>query len=115
MYDRENVIEVCCTPLRQGEIDETRATSMAPMLAALADPARLRIVSILLAAPEGSCCGCDMEEPLGLSQPTISHHLKVLREAGIVSGEREGRWVHYRVVPERLEELASALRPAVPV
>jgi ArsR family transcriptional regulator len=52
-----------------------------------------------------------MEEPLGLSQPTISHHLKVLREAGLVEGERQGRWVHYRVVPERLEDIAAALTP----
>ncbi len=104
-------MEACCTPLHEGEIDEIRATAMAPVLAALADPVRLRIVSILIAAPDGSCCGCDMEEPLGLSQPTISHHLKVLREAGLVDGERQGRWVHYRVIPERLSEIAAALTP----
>lgn len=85
---------------------------MAPVLAALAEPVRLRMVSMLLDAPEGSCCGCDLEEPLGLSQPTISHHMKVLREAGLVEGERRGRWVHYRVVPSRLEEIADALAPA---
>jgi len=103
--------DFCCTPLHEGEIDVERATAMAPMLAALADPVRLRIVSMLLAAPEGSSCGCDLEDPLGLSQPTVSHHLKVLREAGLVEGERQGRWVHYRVVPERLEEIAAALSP----
>jgi ArsR family transcriptional regulator len=74
---------------------------------------RLRIVSMLMDAPEGSCCGCDLEEPLGLSQPTISHHLKVLREAGLVSGERDGRWVHYTVVPERLAEVAESLSPTL--
>jgi ArsR family transcriptional regulator len=84
---------------------------MAPLLAALGDPVRLRILSILMASPDGSCCGCDMEQPLGLAQPTISHHLKVLREAGLVEGEKQGRWVHYRVVPERLEELSGALAP----
>jgi len=104
-------MEACCTPLHEGEIDATRANAMAPVLSALADPVRLRIVSILMAAPDGSCCGCDMEEPLGLSQPTISHHLKVLREAGLVDGERQGRWVHYRVIPERLGEIAAALTP----
>lgn len=104
-------MEACCTPLHEGEIDETRANAMAPVLSALADPVRLRIVSILMAAPDGSCCGCDMEEPLGLTQPTISHHLKVLREAGLVEGERQGRWVHYRVIPERLGEIAAALAP----
>ena len=105
------LMDMCCTPLDAGEIDEAGASAMAPMLAALADPVRLRIVSILLAAPEGSCCGCDLEQPLGVSQPTVSHHLKVLREAGLVTGAKRGRWVHYRVVPERLAELAAAISP----
>lgn len=105
------LMEACCTPLHEGEIDEAKAGAMAPVLAALADPVRLRIVSMLMAAPDGSCCGCDMEEPLGLAQPTISHHLKVLREAGLVEGERRGRWVHYSVIPERLGEVATALMP----
>lgn len=108
-------MEVCCTPLHEGAIDAQVANSMAPMLAALADPVRLRIISILLAAEDGSCCGCDLEEPLGLAQPTVSHHLKVLREAGLVEGERRGRWVHYRVVPSRLEEIAGALSPETAV
>lgn len=109
-------MEMCCTPLRDGEIDEAKAHAMAPVLAALADPARLRIVSMLLDAPDGASCGCDLEEPLGLSQPTVSHHLKVLREAGLVSGERRGRWVYYSVVEEALEDVASALSTSrVPV
>lgn len=103
------VAELCCTPLHDGAIDGPGAEAMAPVLAALADPVRLRIVSILLAAPDGTSCGCDLEEPLGLSQPTVSHHLKVLREAGLVEGERRGRWVHYQVVTERLDEIARAL------
>lgn len=106
-----SVSEVCCTPLHEGAIDVSAATEMAPLLAALADPVRLRIISILVDSADGSCCGCDLEQPLGLSQPTISHHLKVLREAGLVSGEREGRWVHYRVVDDRLRELSQALLP----
>ena len=105
------LMDLCCTPLHEGAIDDDRATAMAPMLAALADPVRLRIVSMLMAAPDGSSCGCDLEEPLGLSQPTVSHHLKVLREAGLVEGERRGRWVHYRVVPDRLAEIGQALTP----
>jgi ArsR family transcriptional regulator len=104
-------MEMCCTPLNEGAIDESRAEAMAPMLAALADPVRLRIVSMLIAAPEGSACGCDLEVPLGLAQPTVSHHLKVLREAGLVEGERRGRWVHYRVVPARFTEIARSLEP----
>jgi ArsR family transcriptional regulator len=104
-------MEICCTPLHEGAIDEPKAEAMAPMLGALADPVRLRIVSMLMAAPDGSSCGCDLEGPLGLSQPTVSHHLKVLRQAGLIEGERRGRWVHYRVVPGRLEEIAAALAP----
>lgn len=104
-------MEYCCAPVFEGVLDEKAAKEMAPVLAALADPVRLRIVSMLAAAPEGSACGCDLETPLDLSQPTVSHHLKILREAGIVEGTRQGRWVYYRVVPERLEELRTALAP----
>lgn len=107
--DLLDVTEICCTPLHDGAIDEERAAAMAPVLFALGDPVRLRIVSMLLAAPEGTACGCDLEGPLGVSQPTVSHHLKVLREAGLVTGEKSGRWVKYRVVPERLEEISLAL------
>jgi len=103
--------ENCCTPLFEGVIDDHDAAAMAPVLAALADPVRLRLVSMLAAAPEGSACGCDLEAPLGLSQPTVSHHLKVLREAGLIEGERRGRWIHYSVVPERLTEIRDALSP----
>lgn len=109
-----DVIELndfCCAPLSDGEIDARTAMAMAPVLSALADPVRLRIVSMLMASPDGSACGCDMEGPLGLSQPTVSHHLKVLREAGLIEGERRGRWVHYRVVESRLSELSDALAP----
>lgn len=103
------VTDLCCTPLHDGAIDEPRALAMAPVLAALADPVRLRIVSMLLASPDGTSCGCDLEDPLGLSQPTVSHHLKILREAGLVEGEKRGRWVHYRVLTDRLSEIAEAL------
>ena len=101
----------CCTPLFAGVIDEEEATEMAPVLAALGDPVRLRMISMLAAAPEGSVCGCDLEEPLELSQPTVSHHLKVLREAGLIEGERRGRWIHYSVVSERVTEIRDALSP----
>ena len=104
-------MDYCCTPLFDGVIDDKSATEMAPVLAALADPVRLRIVSMLAAAPDGSACGCDLEEPLGLSQPTVSHHLKVLREAGLIEGERRGRWIHYRLVDERVAEVREALAP----
>lgn len=103
--------DYCCTPLFGGAIEGEEADEMAPVLAALADPVRLRIISMLAAAPGGAACGCDLEEPLGLSQPTVSHHLKILREAGLVEGRREGRWIYYSVVPERLEEITRALTP----
>ena len=107
-------MEFCCTPLFEDVIDRESADDMAVTFAALGDPARLRIVSMLAAAPEGSACGCDLEGPLGLAQPTVSHHLRILREAGLIEGERRGRWVHYRLIPERLEDLRSALATTVP-
>jgi ArsR family transcriptional regulator len=106
-------MEICCTPLHEGPIDEQSASEMAPVLAALADPVRLRIISMLSAAFEGRACGCELEGPLGLSQPTVSHHLKVLREAGLVTSEREGRWVHYRLIQDRLADVSRALAPSV--
>jgi ArsR family transcriptional regulator, arsenate/arsenite/antimonite-responsive transcriptional repressor len=107
-------MDYCCVPVFEGVLDEASARETAATLAALADPVRLRIVSMLEAAPDGMACGCDLEQPLGLAQPTVSHHLRILREAGLVVGERKGRWVHYRVVPERLAEIRDALSPPVP-
>jgi ArsR family transcriptional regulator, arsenate/arsenite/antimonite-responsive transcriptional repressor len=101
--------EYCCTPLFDGVIDRAEADDLAATFAALGDPVRLRIVSMLAASEAGAACGCDLEGPLGLSQPTVSHHLKILREAGLVEGEKSGRWVFYRIVPERLEDLRSIL------
>lgn len=106
-------MESCCAPIFDGVLDLPAADDMAQILAALGDPVRLRIVSMLAAAPDGRACGCELEEPLGLAQPTVSHHLKVLREAGLIEGEREGRWVHYRVVPETLADIREALTPVV--
>jgi ArsR family transcriptional regulator, arsenate/arsenite/antimonite-responsive transcriptional repressor len=103
----------CCEPLFGGVLEVEEAIRTAAMFAALADPVRVRIVSMLAAAPEGTACGCELEDPLGLAQPTVSHHLRILREAGLVVGERRGRWVHYRVVPERLDEIRDALSPPV--
>lgn len=110
-----NMTMDCCVPLFDGVLDMNEATRVAGRLAALADPVRLRIVSMLAAAPEGTACGCDLEAPLGIAQPTVSHHLRILRQAGLVAGERRGRWVHYRLVPERLEEISDLLRPATAV
>ena len=109
-------MDFCCTPLFDGIVDSTEATDLAAVFAALGDPVRIRIVSMLASAPEGSACGCDLEGPLGLSQPTVSHHLRILREAGLIEGNREGRWVHYRLIRERVDELRSILDvPAIAV
>lgn len=98
----------CCAPL----LDEPLAVEEAAMLAdwygVLADPTRLRLLS-LIAAKDEACAACDLVEPLGVSQPTVSHHLKVLREAGLVESEKKGRWIYYRPVPERLSILSRAL------
>ena len=80
-------------------------------LKALADPARLRLVSLLLVSKNGELCTCDVTEPLGLSQPTISHHFRKLTEAGLVTGERRGTWTYYRIVPQALAALAAVISP----
>jgi ArsR family transcriptional regulator, arsenate/arsenite/antimonite-responsive transcriptional repressor len=85
------------------------AEDMAAALRILADPARLRLLSMIGTAESGEVCACDLTEPLGVSQPTVSHHLKVLAEAGLVEREQRGRWAYFRLVPERLELLRDAL------
>ena len=85
------------------------AQQLATRLKALADPARLRLLSILLASDDQEACTCELTEPLGLSQPTVSHHLKKLAEAGLITGERRGVWTYYRVVPDALSALAQVL------
>jgi ArsR family transcriptional regulator len=105
---------VCCAPLRAAPLSENEADGLARGFAALADPARLRLLSLLASAESGEVCACDLVAPLGRSQPTVSHHLKVLAESGLVVGEKRGRWVWYSLVPDRLEELRTALAPADP-
>lgn len=99
----------CCEPLGTDALDADQAASLAQAFKALADPVRLRLLSMIAAAPSGDVCACDLALPLGKSQPTISHHLKVLRQAGLVTSSKKGTWVHYRVVPEQLTALRSAL------
>ncbi len=99
----------CCAPLQAAPISEPDAESLATAFSALADPVRLRLVSLLASADGGEVCACDLVEPLGRSQPTVSHHLKVLSDAGLIQGNRQGRWIWYSVVPEKLAELRSVL------
>ncbi len=104
--------ETCCAPLMEAPLASRDAEVLAGVMGALADPARLRLVSLLAASPNGECCGCDLTEPLGLSQPTVSHHLKVLHEAGLIERERRGRWVFYSLRRDRLAALRTILSPA---
>jgi len=102
---------VCCAPLRATELVEQDAAELARRFAALGDPVRLRLLSLLATAEGGAVCACDLVVPLGKSQPTVSHHLKVLREAGLITSEKRGVNVWYGVVPAALEGLRTALAP----
>ena len=101
--------EPCCPSVLDSPLDTAQAAELAAGFTALADPVRLRVLSILAAAPEGEVCVCDFVEPLGKSQPTVSHHLKILSEAGLVHGDRRGKWVWYSLDRERLADLRGAL------
>jgi ArsR family transcriptional regulator len=102
-------IDVCCPPLLAEPLDEGGAKPLAALFRVLGDPARLRLLSLIAAHEGGEACVCELIEPLGLSQPTVSHHLKVLHEAGLLERERRGAWVYYRVVGDRLAALKDAL------
>jgi ArsR family transcriptional regulator len=98
---------LCGPPLTDVPLTEADATALAGVLAALADPVRLRLLSIL--AARGEVCSCHLQEPLGKSQPTISHHTRVLSQAGLIEGDRRGKWTWWRIVPGRLAALRQAL------
>jgi ArsR family transcriptional regulator len=99
-----------CTPLLSGApLDEQSAGRLAALLRVLAEPGRLRLLSLIQAQPSREACVCHLTEALGLSQPTVSHHLRVLFDAGLVDRERRGNWVYYRTVPRALAELRDAL------
>ena len=100
---------VCCAPLQESALDNASAALLAASFAALADPARLKLLSLIATAPAGEACACDLIEPIGKSQPTVSHHLKVLTDAGVVLREKRGVWAWYRANPEKLAQLRSAL------
>jgi ArsR family transcriptional regulator len=102
-------IAAACPPLLQGPLAAEDAEQLAVALKALAEPARLRLLSLIQAQPGAEACVCHLTEPLGLSQPTVSHHLRVLLNAGLVERERRGSWAYYRVVPEPLAALRDLL------
>ncbi|POH57946.1 transcriptional regulator [Cryobacterium zongtaii] len=102
------VVECCAPPARQA-LAADGAEKLAKTLKAIADPARLRLISMVAAHDDAEACVCDLTEPLGLSQPTVSHHLKVLVDAGILSRDKRGTWAYYRLVPGALDALAQSV------
>ena len=102
----------CCPPVLQARLRKADAKQLARTFKAIADPARLRLLSVIAAQPSGEACVCHLTTVLGLAQPTVSHHLKVLYAAGLLARERRGTWAHYRIVPERLAMLREALATA---
>ena len=102
----------CCSPSTGQVLDQPAAEHLAAVLKALADPSRLRLVSLIAAnATAGATCVCDLIEPVGLSQPTVSHHLKVLTDAGLLEREQRGKWAYYTLVPAALAAIATAITP----
>ena len=98
-----------CAPLLEEEIGDTDAQRLAALLKVLAEPARLRLLSLIQAQPDGEACVCHLTTPLGLSQPTVSHHLKVLLDAGLVERDQRGSWAYFRVRPEPLAAIRNLL------
>lgn len=103
--------ELCCTPVARGALDADEAQALARMFKALGDPTRVRLLSLIAAHPEREACICDLIEPVGLSQPTVSHHMRQLVDAGLVVREQRGRWAFYRLVDSTLVSLSRALMP----
>jgi ArsR family transcriptional regulator, arsenate/arsenite/antimonite-responsive transcriptional repressor len=102
-------VDQCCPSVLSAPLGATDAAELATGFSALADPVRLRVLSMLAASPEGEVCVCDFVDPLGKSQPTISHHMKILSEAGLVQGDRRGKWVWYSLNRDRLAELRATI------
>ncbi|WP_149205309.1 ArsR/SmtB family transcription factor [Actinotalea subterranea] len=99
----------CCAPLVRTPLTPAEATGFATVLKAIADPARLRALSLIASHEGGTACVCDLVEPLGLSQPTVSHHLKVLTDAGLLTREKRGVWAYFSLVPGALDDVARVL------
>jgi ArsR family transcriptional regulator, arsenate/arsenite/antimonite-responsive transcriptional repressor len=99
----------CCPPLLAGKLSVDDAADVAALFRVLGEPARLQLLSLIAAQPSGEVCACELVESLGLSQPTVSHHLKVMYEAGLLTKERRGNWIYYRIVRDRLAFLSKVL------
>lgn len=107
-------LPLCCAPLTEAVLDEDAAAELSGILKALADPVRLRLVSIIAAAPTGEVCACDLPALLDRSQPTMSHHLSQLVKAGLVEREQRGKWAWFRLRPQRLDALCAVLGCSCP-
>jgi ArsR family transcriptional regulator len=105
----------CCPPIAQASLEPGPASDLAHMFKALGDPVRLRLLSKITSARAGEVCVCDLTGDFDVSGPTISHHLRVLREAGLIEGDRRGTWIYYRPRPENLRQLAALLDLTTPV
>jgi len=108
----QQIDATCCPSFAESPLGEREAEGLAAALRVVADPTRLRLLSLIAASSNAEGCVCDLTAPLGLSQPTVSHHLKVLSDAGILDRDKRGRWVYYRINPEPLAALQAALTPA---
>ncbi|MFF3000730.1 ArsR/SmtB family transcription factor [Streptomyces sp. NPDC057950] len=106
--DTQQSTTPCCAPLTSAALSENGAEQMALMFKALADPVRLRLFSRVASHPEGEACVCDISD-VGVSQPTVSHHLKKLREAGLLTSERRGTWIYYRIAPQSVASMSALL------
>ncbi|UUW88718.1 ArsR/SmtB family transcription factor [Pimelobacter simplex] len=104
-------LAACCSPVTGGVVSDEAAETLARMFKALGDPKRVKLLSLIAASEDGEACICDMTEPVGLSQPTVSHHMKLLVEAGLATREQRGKWAYYRVAPDVLRSLSTALEP----
>jgi ArsR family transcriptional regulator len=105
----------CCVPLTREPLTATAAAVLAQRLKAIADPTRLRLLSMVAAHADAEACVCDLTEPLGLTQPTVSHHLKVLVDAGLLTRDKRGVWAYFALVPGALDSLAALLTSEQPV
>jgi ArsR family transcriptional regulator len=102
-------VTACCSPLTRETLSAGNADDLARSLKALADPTRLRLISIVAASEDQEACACDLTDPVGLSQPTVSHHLKVLVDAGFLTRTQRGTWAYFRLVPGALDSVARLL------
>ena len=104
-------VAACCAPVTAGVLDDETAAQLARVFKALADPTRVKLLSLIAAAADGEACICDLIEPVRLSQPTVSHHMRQLVDAGLITREQRGKWAYYRVVNSTLGFVSSALAP----